>query len=279
MHDIFPFAKLGFITNGQKTLYGDWVKKLEWLRVSIDAGTDQKFKDLKKGDLLKSLDSIVSYLKNGCKNVGIGFVFNDENLLEIFSFTRLIYDLIIKNLGESFLENVFLEFRPTCKIESCDCPSPRYKDDRIMTSDMTPTWQATLELIRSSIFESADSSYVRFVMSRSNLDKKTLLKYQNKKLSFSECYYCLVKMVICSNGDCYPCVLKASIKEISLGNIITNTEESILYNQMMCHKGNDICNGYPSCCNVISQKNNIVEKFIDKDDIPDTSHLRWKDFI
>lgn len=277
---ILPYTKIGFITNGQRTLEGDWVKNLEWLRVSIDAATETSFEKLKGGSLSKSLQTIITYLKNGCKYIGVGYVFNDYNISEIDSFTRMIYNLIVDNLGYSFLNNIFLEFRPTCKIESCDCPSPRYKNDKIMTTDLSNEWHTNLKNIKKNIFGSDNLSYIKFIKSRSNLDGSKLLLYYNQKLFFEKCFYCLAKVIIYPDGECYPCVLKASAKQESLGNIITDTKELILQNQLLCHNKKKICNGYIDCCNVISQKNSIVEEFINQNKfIPDTSRIRWSDFI
>ena len=277
---ILPLTKIGFITNGQKTLDGDWVKKLEWLRVSIDAATETSFEKLKGGSLSKSLRTIITYLKNGCKYVGIGYVFNKNNVSEIYSFTKLIYNLILDNLGYDYLSRIFLEFRPTCKIESCNCPSPRYKNDKLMTADLTSEWHSNLKNLNNDIFNNNDFRYVQFVKNRSNLEEGKLLRYYNEKLFFTKCFYCLAKMIIYPNGECYPCVLKASTRESSLGNIITDTQATILKNQLLCYNGKIICNGYADCCNVISQKNSIVEEFFShKTVVPDTSHIRWSDFI
>ncbi len=275
----FPAIKLGLITNGQKTIQGNWVSKLEWLRVSLDAADQKTFYELKGGDINKSINSIVDYLKNGCKYIGIGYVFNDANITEIPLFVKLIYDTIIDNLDETYLNKVFLEFRPTCKIESCNCQSFRYLDDVIQTHDESNEWNFAIANLKQILFKENDETYINFINKNSNLDSNHVFVYANKKIHFKRCYYCLIKMIIYPNGECFPCVQKSAIIKQSLGNIINDSFNEIYNNQIKCSQGEYLCSGYKNCCNVISQKNAILEHYLNKEEIPNIANLRWLDFF
>jgi len=120
---MFPIAQMGLTTNGQVFPPGTWHKEFDWVRVSVDTDNEKTFKIIKDGELSKSIDTLRHLLKLSIKHVGVGFVYSRFNVSEIYGFLRMLYeDVYLKESLEN-REKLNIQFRPTCMIESCGCPS------------------------------------------------------------------------------------------------------------------------------------------------------------
>jgi MoaA/NifB/PqqE/SkfB family radical SAM enzyme len=94
-----PEIKLGLITNGTHTPAQTCLKEFEWVRVSLDALDKDNFSILKGGIFEKRLESIINYTLSPIKHIGIGFIFNRFNILQIPQFIKEIVDYSF-NSGE-----------------------------------------------------------------------------------------------------------------------------------------------------------------------------------
>ena len=86
------------VTNGIKIKPHKVFERMEWVRVSLDAGTLETYNRIRKSNLFqKALDSI-KYLSSLNPTVGVGFVVTTENYNEIYQAA-----LIAKNLGADYI--------------------------------------------------------------------------------------------------------------------------------------------------------------------------------
>lgn len=201
----------------------------------------------------------------GVKHVGAGYVYSRFNIEEIYGFLKMIYnDVYLKNT-EKDREKLNIQFRPTCMIQTCECPSESYKSTgQLMVPDKKDWWKEYVESQRKMIFENEDEAFIKFVLNHSNLNKDTLFKVKNNQPSFDKCWNSLARILVRANGDLYPCVMRACNNAKPIGNIISNEDpKSIYYNQMLYHNLSEgYCDGAESCCRLDGQKNELVDTYI-----------------
>ena len=265
LRKMFPNAQIGLTSNGQYIPEGDWTKEIDWVRVSLDTDNEKTFKIIKDGQLKKSLDTLNELIKTSIKHVGAGYVYSRFNIEEIYGFLKMIYnDVYLKNTEED-REKLNIQFRPTCMIQTCECPSESYKSTgQLMVPDKKDWWKEYVESQRNMIFENEDEAFIKFVLNHSNLNKDTLFKVKNNQPSFDKCWNSLARILVRANGDLYPCVMRACNNAKPIGNIISNKDpKSIYYNQMLYHNLSEgYCNGAESCCRLDGQKNELVDTYI-----------------
>lgn len=271
-----PGVKIGLITNGMKVPPGEWINYVSWVRVSLDAATTRTFQALKDGRFEDRIASIIKYLQSPIEHVGIGFLYNRFNIHEIPNFIKLIYEIVINTLGDSYLKKLNMQFRPTCPQESCDCPSEIYRKSGILpTPDLHEWWHEELRNIERKIelLKNQDGMLKVFIENNTNLHEVLGKKREKVRIPvFKHCYVALVRWILRPNGDIYPCVMKASNMNAKIGNILKDPIEEL--NKKACKFYNlekDWCDGPPSCCRVSGVLNEIVEKFFQGEtfEIPD----------
>ena len=290
LKEILPQAKLALTTNGQEIPKGDWLQYIDRLRVSIDNSNAEIFNKIKGGDLQKSISSLVHYLNAGVPNVGAGFVFNKYNIGEIYSFTNLMFEEVFNKAGQSVRNNLNLQFRPTCRIESCKCPSPIYKDDStIMVYDKTSTeWGDTVKKMIDEIGANSNKGFQKFIKNNTNLNQDTSIKHNNSNplfhynnhqpLKFDKCYISLARTIVRANGDMYPCVIKASNEINPKSNILKDSAKKIYKDQMNYFNSKEgYCKGTVECCIINGRKNDIVMKVLNAPsfEIPEYSKVDY----
>lgn len=90
---------VGLITNGTKNLKPEIVKKLEWIRVSLDASNAEEYERLKKVDCFEEVLSNIAHYAKYCKTVGVGYVVTNQNMTNI---ETLI--LRLRDFGVSYIQ-------------------------------------------------------------------------------------------------------------------------------------------------------------------------------
>lgn len=76
---------VGLITNGTRHLAQELLHSFEWIRVSLDASTQEEYLKLKGVDLYENVISNIAYYTEHCKTVGVGYVVTKENISQIES--------------------------------------------------------------------------------------------------------------------------------------------------------------------------------------------------
>ena len=265
LRKMFPNAQLGLTSNGQFMPDGRWHDEFDWVRVSLDTDNEKTFKMIKDGELLKSLKTLKQLMETNIKHVGAGYVYSRFNIEEVYGFLRMMYEQVYLEASKENREKLNIQFRPTCMVQSCDCPSASYNSTgQLMVPDYKQWWEEYVEEQRKRIFENDDREFQKFVLLHSNLNKEKLFKVNNSKPHFDKCWSSLARIIVRANGDMYPCVIRARNGAKPIGNILNNSDPKLFYyNQMLYHNLSDgYCDGPDSCCRIDGHKNEIVDEYV-----------------
>lgn len=205
-----PTVKFGLITNGTIYPEGKWIKLCQWLRISLDAGTRSTYKKLKGVDLFDStIANFHRYLSTDVPFVGIGFVYQKENIDEIYPLLKIIYSSVRK----VDRKRVSVQFRPIIYY-------PKHLPSKMQ-----------IDKLKDLLSEEQNLEFVEFCQANTNITQ--LFSKKEKKLlpSFKYCYLCRVHKAITSDGDIYPCCLVFKNKECCLGNLSRNSKQEIANNE------------------------------------------------
>lgn len=74
---------VGLITNGTRHLSQELLRSFEWIRVSLDASTQEEYVKLKGVDLFEHVISNIADYAASCRTVGVGYVVTKENISQI----------------------------------------------------------------------------------------------------------------------------------------------------------------------------------------------------
>ncbi len=269
-----PNVKIGLTTNGVIVPKGDWTKYIDWVRVSIDASDEEKFAMLKDGPFQNRLDSLLEYLRSPVKYVGVGFLYNRFNIGEIPKAIQFFYNLVMYELGEEYIKKLNIQFRPTCPIESCNCPSRVYGEKSIlMTPDLHKWWYKKLTEIHRAISKlKRFAKLADFIVNQTNVHEIIPKNNITEVPKFTHCYISLIRYLIRPNGDVYPCVMKASNKEKMIGNILRDSLDDLTRKSYNFYKlDKEFCKGPEVCCKMTGKLNELVERNLNLDvkGIPD----------
>jgi radical SAM protein with 4Fe4S-binding SPASM domain len=266
-----PKVKIGLLTNGVRIPPGNWPKYVEWVRVSLDAANEKTFRMLKDGEYYTRILTILKYLESPIKFVGVGYVYNRFNIYEIPEMIKNIYDTVVENLGENYLKKLNVQFRPTCPVESCDCPSKVYGEKSIiMTPDLHNWWRKAVAEVSTKIENlKKNKNMADFIEKNTNVYD---LRSTNRKVQppiFKHCYTALVRWILRPNGDVYPCVMKASNRDKKIGNILKEPLSRLTSRSFEFYKLNEnYCKGTTECCRMAGKLNQIVENNLYSTRIP-----------
>ena len=102
--------QLGMYSNGSMMkrfdLFDTIVESLEWIRVSIDAGTKKSYDDLRVTNSSNNFDVVISNIKKLIERkkelksniiIGVGFVVTQDNYNEVIDFANLFKDIDVDN--------------------------------------------------------------------------------------------------------------------------------------------------------------------------------------
>jgi sulfatase maturation enzyme AslB (radical SAM superfamily) len=277
---LLPSTRVGLVSNGAVYPGDDAAKKLAWARVSIDSGSElihDLTKRVLRGSYGRRIANIMSYIRAGVPEVGVGFVYHKYNLHEAAAFIDGFYALW-KDLPAT-VGAVNLQFRPTCGIQSCDCPSSNYsKDGRLMTPDLTEEWRKERDTQRDLVAQHMreDPLFESFVQQRTNFLTGELQGPISKVGPFDRCYLSLVRMIVRANGDAFPCVMKASHRHAPIGNVLTSSTTELLNGIAAYYRLEpDRCRGQADCCNIDGVKNVYLMEALSEPTRSPTSENDW----
>lgn len=249
---------VGLITNGSKVVNIEILNNLSWLRVSLDAIGEDNFFALKKGKFSKRIKFLHNTIRSSCKHIGIGFLYNNNNLNEVLGVCEYIYTQFND-------ERINIQFRPTCKIQSCECPSENYSSDDILTSNREEWWTSIIEGLRFKLdsIKIINEELYNFILNQTNFLSILSPDFTERKAPFRSCYISLARWIIRADGDIYPCVMKATNSGKPLGNIIHDSPLQIKKGMKGYFElDHNYCNGPLDCCNFVGVTNELIEQNI-----------------
>jgi len=252
---------VGLITNGGREIRTDALNKLSWLRVSLDAIGEIPFHSLKKGSFSKRLSFLKKAIRSDCSHIGIGFLYHNDNISEMISVCEYIY-YTLKD------KRINIQFRPTCKIQSCNCPSGNYSSDNVLTSNKEKWWERKVLALSSelNLLKYKNEGLHSFIINQTNFLSILNPDFSERKAPFSSCYFSLARWIIRADGNIYPCVMKATNAGKAIGNINDDSPSKIKEGMRGYFELKDgYCVGPAECCNFVSVTNEMIEIHIKKD--------------
>lgn len=258
-------TKLGLITNGTLLPMDDacWYECIDWIRVSLDAGTPETYAMLKGHDefdgVLERFFNIVSTTE--IPLVGLGYLYSSVNIRNAIDLVERIANRMFMDY-KKHLGRVNIQFRPW-RSPGVDAKIT----DRVLTDGQINA--LSIGLLERTV----DHHRLKtFVKENTNLAVNVLSGGARRGTRpFSQCYVGLAKIVVRADGSLYPCFRVAALEDerFVCGNVITDTARSIaekmkgvFLNQIpsLCFREHERC----LFCNF----NNLMEDHIHGDQAP-----------
>ncbi|QTF08696.1 hypothetical protein HC231_12860 [Brenneria izadpanahii] len=248
---------VGLITNGSRIINTSSFDKLSWLRVSLDAIDGASFYNLKKGRFDKRLAFIHAAVRSNIAHIGVGFLYNKTNIHQVYSFCEMIF-------SEFKDERVNIQFRPTCLIQSCHCPSANYSSSQAMTPDLEDWWRLEVAKLHEQVedLSSVSSDLQCRILNNTNILDISLLREKSRSPRFDKCYMSLARWMIRADGNIYPCVMKATNNGIPIGNIVYERNDIGLKQFSYFNLDKEYCLGSSVCCRLAGISNQILAENI-----------------
>ncbi|MFX0141433.1 MAG: radical SAM protein [Candidatus Hodarchaeota archaeon] len=221
---LFPHLQIGLLTNGTFFPKGEWAKKIKWVRVSIDSNNKDTYREIKGFDKFdKVWGSIEKYLESSIPKVGLGYLFDNKNLLEIPNFIKDSYDQINK-LKSDKLTKVNIQFRPIY-------PTPDKWNQGVR--DMISINQIQEIKLKDEILSFAEDSKQKceFLINQTNIEVLFHQRYKYPKFDFNYCGISLIYCLVRPQGDIYPCFVRVGDQNLLLGNVFTDNDKNIALKQ------------------------------------------------
>lgn len=217
-----PGITLALVTNGTYKPPGDWPNRFSWIRVSLDAATEDTYSAFRGKPMFnRVIQNYLSYLDYDIRYVGISFLFARSNIHDYATVARFIFELVKKERPQA-LHKVNIQYRPLRR--------DPYLYDKPFTQAVT------IEQIQKAVGEVrelADSSQEMKAFLRNQTNIAAVLGGNaHPPHEFSRCYYSQTFRIVRANGDLRPCFIRVSEPDFFLGNIRTDTLETIALNTL-----------------------------------------------
>ncbi len=208
------------------------IKALTYLRVSLDAGSNETHNLLHQSKEKDSFDKIISVLKSVCAKklttVGVGFLVHQSNCHEILTLAKILDDI------------------------GCDYLQVRPLKNVVLDKDNEEKFLKQLVLIKQQLKIKIYETFTKM--------EDTI----NKKVCFSNCYVKYLVSNIGPDGYVYPCCELRGIKPI--GNIKYDSFFEIWHSSNHKNILKNIDTGNCPPCKY-AKTNEIIEKYIVNDPI------------
>jgi len=217
-----PGIVLALVTNGTYKPPGDWPSRLSWIRLSLDAATEDTYSAFRGKPMFnRVIRNYLSYLDYDVRYVGISFLFARSNIHDYAAVARFIFELV-KEEKPHALHKVNIQYRPL--------RSDPYRYDKPFTQAVT---LEQMQRAVSQVRELADSSQEMKAFLRNQTNVTAILGGNaHPPHEFSRCYYSQTFRIVRANGDLRPCFIRVSEPDFILGNIRTDSLETIALNTL-----------------------------------------------
>jgi MoaA/NifB/PqqE/SkfB family radical SAM enzyme len=201
-------ARIGLITNGSYFPKGDFVKYLDWVRVSCDAWSENTYRKIKQRDDLNAVKhNIKRYLDSEIATVGVGYLFQRDNCEEFPDFLLEMYRLNKKKLN--------IQQRP---VHGNAVEKPTFD-------------QLNWVISRMEQLMNTDSDFAEFVTIQTNYKQLIPAKegkwpwHAGQKPKARSCYFSLLFLLINAKEECFPCRMFSENGAEKLGRLTDKPEE------------------------------------------------------
>jgi len=215
-----PGIRLALVTNGTYRPSGDWPNRLSWIRVSLDAATPATYNNFRGKPMFERvIRNYLDYLAYDVPQVGINFLFSQANVHEYATVAQFIFDLV-SEANPGALHKVNIQYRPLRR-DPYRGPFP----EAITQNQINRAVKEVQELLESS------QKMREFLRKQTNI---TAVLGGNTHIphEFSRCYYSQTFKIVRANGDLRPCFIRATEPDFVLGNLLTDSLETIALNTL-----------------------------------------------
>lgn len=217
-----PKITLALTTNGTFKPHGDWPNKFAWIRLSLDAATEETYRNFRGRPLFqKVIANFLSYLDYDVPYVGISFLFAKSNIHEYAEVANFIFDLV-KNEKPHRLHKVNIQYRPLRR-------DPHNYNTPFTEAITDQQIQIAIKEVQELAKSSSEMEY--FLREQTNVTA-VLGGNTHPPLEFSRCFYSQTFKIIRANGDLRPCFIRVVEPDFVLGNIIKDPLETIALNTL-----------------------------------------------
>ncbi len=217
--------EMGMFTNGSLIerfdLFEIFVKSLEWIRISIDAGLPNTYNDLRKTNqnndfktVMKNIKKLIEFKKNFNSKIiiGIGFVVTEENYNEIEIFANLFKDMDVD----------YCQFKPEIiQIERKN--SLGNKEQKIKMQISSDFW---LNKVVSSLEKAKVILGNKFECNEYKLED-LIVDSEKYGRNYKECIGSQFQPCIGADGNVYVCTNHRGHKKYSYGSIVEKSFSKI----------------------------------------------------
>ena len=217
--------EMGMYSNGSLIerfdLFEIFVKSLEWIRISIDAGLPNTYNDLRKTNknndfktVMKNIKKLIEFKKNFNSKIiiGVGFVVTEENYKEIEIFANLFKDMDVD----------YCQFKPEIiQIERKNSLGNKKQNIKMQIS--SEFW---LNKVVSSLEKAKVILGNKFECNEYKLED-LIVDSENYGRNYKECIGSQFQPCIGADGNVYVCTNHRGHKKYSYGSIIEKSFSKI----------------------------------------------------
>lgn len=217
-----PGITLALVTNGTSIPPGHWPNRFSWIRLSLDAATAQTYRAFRGKPMFDTVvRNYLRYLDYDVNYVGISFLFARANIHDYAAVARFIFDLVKREKPHA-LPKVNIQYRPL----RCD-PYREHSplNEAVSLAQIERTVQEVRQLANTSREMKA------FLRNQTNITA-ILGGNTHPPHEFSRCFYSQTFRIVRANGDLRPCFIRVIEPDFALGNILTDSLETIALNTL-----------------------------------------------
>jgi MoaA/NifB/PqqE/SkfB family radical SAM enzyme len=217
-----PGVQLALVTNGTHKPADNWPDGFRWIRLSLDAATPETYLAFRGKPLFRRvIRNYLSYLDHETRYVGLSFLFGRSNVHEYAAVARFVFDLVWREKPQA-LPKVNIQYRP---LRHDPAGRGRCFGQAVSAEQ--------IERIVTEIRELADSSPEMKAFLRDQTNIPAILGGNtHPPHPFSRCYYSQTFRIVRANGDLRPCFVRVTEPDFYLGNIRSDSLETIALNSL-----------------------------------------------
>ncbi|MDR2429185.1 MAG: radical SAM protein [Candidatus Margulisbacteria bacterium] len=233
IHRILPDAPLGLISNNTILRPEDsWPNYLQWHRTSLDAATPETYQLIKRENkyaiVVENIHKL--FTETTTANVGVGFLYRNENAEEIFPFLEQWFNWFAKQ-AETTRSRFNIQFRPiAAQVDTLD--DIQTGKHPFIHRETLDTMQDQIRLTYNTAEQNPNFNY--FLTQHSNFftrlwpyQEQPELLFSHEPAYFGHCYTALSRRLVRASGTEYPCCLTENDPSLALGNALSGNPDEI----------------------------------------------------
>jgi MoaA/NifB/PqqE/SkfB family radical SAM enzyme len=215
IRELLPDVQLGMQTNGTVFPRGNWSNNFLYQRSSIDADKTETFALLKGANFFdKIVNNMPLFIKTNIPFVGVGFLFEKNNVDEIPAFIERMYSLVKQEAPEA-IRKFTIQFRPF---------GPDLTALEEVRSDIKNHQEGITESQINNVRNKVEKLCLRskelnnFIRQNTNVEEIYKGNSGHPLVEFDNCYISLAYRMNRAGGNNFPCFILVQHMEFCMGN-------------------------------------------------------------